>query len=107
SGFDAFERLQASKQVVNIARYPGNTGAGRRVYGKECAGCHGADGEGDPARLIPPLVGQYSEYLFRQINRFRKGERIHDDPRDAEIFRSFSDTEIRDILAWLSIQDDA
>lgn len=107
STFDAFERLQASKQVVNIARYPGNTEAGRRVYDRECGGCHGANAGGDAARLIPPLAGQYSQYLLRQVDRFRKGERVHDDPRDAEIFRAFSDAEIGDILAWLSTLDDA
>jgi hypothetical protein len=41
------------------------------------------------------------------VERFRKGERVHDDPRDAAIFQAFSDTEIGDILAWLSILDDA
>jgi hypothetical protein len=44
---------------------------------------------------------------MRQINRFRKGERLHDDPRDADIFSSFSDAEIGDLLAWLSVLDDA
>ena len=106
SEFDAYERLQASKQVLNIARYPGDVVAGQRVYSKECAGCHGEDAEGNAGQLIPPLVGQHSLYLLRQVERFRKGERMHDDPRDAVIFQAFSDTEIGDILAWLSTVDD-
>lgn len=107
STFDAYERLQDSKLVVNIARYPGNVAAGHRVYQKECAGCHADDAGGDVGRLIPPLAGQHSGYLLRQVNRFRKAERVHDDPRDAAIFREFSDAEIGDILAWLSTLDDA
>ena len=107
SEFDAYERLQASKQVLNIARYTGDVVAGQRVYSKECAGCHGKDAGGDAGQLIPPLAGQHSLYLLRQVNRFRKGERIHDDPRDAAIFQAISDTEIGDILAWLSTVDDA
>jgi cytochrome c553 len=105
--FDAYERLQAGKRVLNIARYPGDVVAGQQVYSKECAGCHGKDAGGNAEQLIPPLAGQHSLYVLRQVERFRKGERVHDDPRDAAIFQAFSDTEIGDILAWLSILDDA
>jgi len=104
--FNALGRLQASRQVVNIARYPGNVDAGQRVYRKECATCHGKAGEGSADGHIPPLTGQHSLYLKRQIGKFRKGERLHDDPRDARIFRQFADGEIDDMLVWLSIQDD-
>ena len=107
SKFDAYERLQASKLVVNIARYPGDVAAGQRMYSKECAGCHGKDASGKAGQLVPPLAGQHSLYVLRQVERFRKGERVHDDPRDAAIFQAFSDTEIGDILAWLSTLDDA
>ncbi len=106
SEFDAYERLQASKQVLNIARYPGDVVAGQRIYRKECAGCHGTNAQGDSDQLAPPLVGQHSLYLLRQVERFRKGERVHAQPRDAAIFQAFSNTEIGDILAWLSTLDD-
>jgi len=104
--FDALKRLQASSRVVNIARYPGNVEKGGLFYLKECKGCHGEIGEGDKAQKIPQLAGQHSLYLTRQINKFRNSERLHDDPRDADIFRSFNDTEIDDLLAYLSILDD-
>ena len=104
--FDALARLQASGRVVNVARYPGNIEKGRRFYQNECAGCHGEQAQGDESRKIPQLTGQYSIYLTRQINKFRKGERLHDDPLDADIFKSFSDGEIGDMLAYLSILDD-
>lgn len=105
-GFNAFERLQDSKKVLNIARYPGNIDAGKRIYERECGGCHGTLGEGDSRRAIPPLAGQHSVYLKRQVEKFRDEERLHDTPEDASIFRNFSDAEIDDILAWLSIADD-
>lgn len=105
-GFNAFERLQDSKKVLNIARYPGNIDSGERLYAQECASCHGVLGQGDRQRVVPLLAGQHSVYLKRQVGRFRDDERLHDDPADAAIFRAFSDTEINDILAWLSIVDD-
>ena len=104
--FDALARLEASGRVVNVAKYPGNITKGKQFYHNECAGCHGEKGLGDKRLKIPQLTGQYSIYISRQITNFRKGERQHDDPRDADIFKSFSDAEIEDMLAYLSILDD-
>jgi nitrate/TMAO reductase-like tetraheme cytochrome c subunit len=104
--FNALERLRASKLVVNIAPYPGKVAAGRKLYRDECAGCHGRDAYGDTGHTVPPLAGQHSLYLFRQVEKFRSGERLHDDPRDAGTFSLFSDTEINDILAYLTTLDD-
>ena len=109
--FDALARLKASGRVMNVARYPGNIEKGRQFYDTECAGCHGEAGQGSAAQgkanmNIPQLAGQYSIYISRQIEKFRTGERLHDDPRDADIFKSFSDTEIENMLAYLSILDD-
>ncbi len=104
--FDALGRLEESKRVLNIPHYPGNADAGARLYHKECATCHGKKGEGNRLLTIPRLTGQHSKYLLRQIDKFRKGKRFHDDPRDQKIFQQFSDAEIADILAWLSYQDD-
>ena len=114
--FDALARLKASGRVINVARYPGNIEKGRQFYQKECAGCHGEAGQGKTAQGhavqgkanmdIPQLAGQYSVYILRQIQKFRTGERLHDDPRDADIFNSFSDVEIDNMLAYLSILDD-
>lgn len=104
--FDALARLEQGARVVNIARYPGNIEAGRRFYRKECGSCHGRNAEGDDTGLVPPLAGQHSNYLMRQISKFRKAERVHDDPDDAEIFNAISDSEIGDMLAYLSVLDD-
>ncbi len=105
--FDALARLESSKLVVNIAKLDGNIPAGERLYQKECATCHGKKGYGKPAQLIPPLSGQHSEYLHRQIKKFRRGERLHDsDPGDQQIFQQFSEGEIYNILSYLSVQDD-
>jgi cytochrome c553 len=104
--FDALERLQASKKVVNIATYPGDVEAGRKFYRKECASCHGSDGYGDVSKDIPQLAGQYSLYLLKQVENIRTGERFHDDPDDAGIFQEYNDAEIEDMLAYLATLDD-
>lgn len=104
--FDAFARLKESRAVVNIGRYPGNEFAGEHFYKKECAGCHGERGFGGAEGLTPPLAGQRSQYLLRQVQNFRNSDRLHDDPRDSGIFQQFGDGQIADMLAYLSLQDD-
>lgn len=59
---------------------------------------------------MPMLVGQYTQYLKRQINKYIAGERIHDkyldeDPTDREkdVLNQLKPEEIRDILAYLSV----
>ena len=106
SSFDAYARLLASKRVLNIARYPGDVVNGKRSYSKECGSCHGQDGLGKPAKQAPRLVGQHSIYLKRQIEQISLGKRLHDVPNDADVFSQYSETEIDNILAWLSVQDD-
>ena len=73
--FDALGRLEASNAVVNIPRYPGNISAGQRLYRKECATCHGKQGQGNHAGTIPPLSGQHSVYIKRQVENFRRADR--------------------------------
>jgi len=104
--FDALERLQASKKVVNIAIYPGDVEAGRKFYKQECANCHGQDGYGDDDKHIPQLAGQYSQYLLKQVENIRTAERFHDEADDAEVFREYTDAEIAAMLAYLATLDD-
>lgn len=106
SSFDSYARLQASRRVVNIARYPGDVDAGKQLYSRECGSCHGKDGLGKPDKRAPRLVGQHSKYILRQMRLISSGKRLHDEPGDAEIFSQFSDAEIDNMLAWLSVQDD-
>jgi len=105
--FDALERLEASKRVVNIKDSPGDIELGRKVYMDECASCHAKDGFGIKKKKAPQLAGQYSTYLLRQINLYRTGKRLHDEEKDdAEIFNEFSDEVISNMLAFLATLDD-
>lgn len=40
-----------------------------------CAACHGSRGEGNTVLGGPPLAGQRSEYLARQLRAFKAGQR--------------------------------
>lgn len=56
----------------------GSAEAGKALYAV-CAGCHGAEGEGNPAVNAPKLSGQRDWYLTRQLKNFKQGARgTHD-----------------------------
>lgn len=40
---------------------------GRAQYANRCAGCHGAQAEGNDSKGIPRIAGQHASYLARQI----------------------------------------
>jgi cytochrome c553 len=104
--FNAYQRLVDAKRVVQIPRVQGDVANGERLY-RECRSCHGGDGYGDREKGVPMLAGQYTEYLWRQVPKYLDGIRIHDEdsPSD-ELLKEFSETELQDIFAYLSVIDD-
>jgi len=105
--FNAYERLLATKRLMQIPRAEGDAAVGQKLYKRECASCHGAKGWGDRKDAVPMLAGQYTNYLWRQVDKYIGKLRIHDetDPED-ELLSDFSHEELRDIFAYLSTADD-
>ncbi|MEW8508446.1 MAG: c-type cytochrome [Candidatus Thiodiazotropha sp.] len=105
--FNAYERLLESKRLMQIPRAPGDVENGRKIYRKECGSCHGREGMGDREKAVPMIAGQYTNYLWRQVKKYREKIRIHDEEApDDELLQEFSDEEMTDIFAYLSILDD-
>lgn len=100
----AYEKLLIAKKVFNIPRAEGDIARGKKIYKIECRSCHGRDGKGKKNSDIPPLTGQYTQYLLKQIKAIARSEREHDD--DADFFAKMSPEDIRDIMAYLSVMDD-
>ncbi|MDF3124545.1 c-type cytochrome [Rheinheimera sp. 1928-s] len=63
--------FQVSKTVEKVA---GDVSQGKTLY-QTCAACHGAAAEGNQTMGSPPLAGQYSWYLLRQLQAYRSGQR--------------------------------
>lgn len=97
---DAYTRLLAMDRVMIIPRHPGNVDNGRAHYQEHCANCHAKDGMGRSD--FPMLVGQYTNYLMRQMESYRKKERLHDEDRPGGILDRFSPEDLDDILAYLT-----
>jgi len=91
---------------LDIPTAPGDVENGEDLYKGDCKTCHGRKGEGKKRKESPPLRGQYTEYLARQIEMFKKKERIHADDEEDETFDDYEPQEIADMLAFISTLDD-
>jgi cytochrome c553 len=67
-----------------------------------CTGCHGiADYKNAyPSYRVPKIGGQGEAYLVAALTGYKKGERNH--PTMKAQAKSFSDTDIADIAAYLA-----
>ena len=67
--------------------------------------CHGADGKGDRAKLIPDLAGQPPGYLRNQLLLFKQDQRS---PGDAQLkavkllIQTLPEDTIADLAAYFS-----
>lgn len=101
---DALTRLLAMDKVMIVPRAEGDIANGRTIYQKECFSCHGRDGRG--RGKFPLLVGQYTNYLKKQVDAYVRGERPHDEEGTTGILNTLKEKDIQDILAFLtSIQE--
>ncbi len=100
----AYEKLLIAKKVFNIARVEGDVELGKELYVDDCKLCHGKNGKGKEGSDTPPLSGQYTEYMTRQIKHFATGERWHEYAED--LFEEMEPEEIQAIMAYLSTTDD-
>jgi len=101
---DALTRLTLTERVMIIPRVPGNLANGEKIYQEECAFCHGKAGMG--FGRFPRLVGQYTNYLMRQMEKYVKGERPHDEEGIGGSLDKLKTENLQDILAYLtSIQE--
>jgi cytochrome c553 len=79
---------------------------GEDLYRSDCKTCHGRAAEGNARKESPQLAGQYDGYLFRQIEKFKAGDREHANDPDDETFADYSDQEILDIIGFVTTLDD-
>jgi cytochrome c553 len=101
---DALTRLLMAEKVMIIPRAEGDLAHGEKLYQKQCAACHGKAGKG--RGMFPMLVGQYTNYLQRQVDLYLKGDRPHDEEGTVGLLNALKPQDILNILAYLtSIQE--
>lgn len=92
--------------VAVQADFSGDALTGKiKTKDERCAECHGIDGNmhaPNESAKIPKLAGQRPDYLLKQFQDFRSGERHNDFM--AMMARNLDDADVVDILAWYSSQ---
>jgi cytochrome c553 len=92
------ERLRA---VEPPGRGAGNDLArGERLYRRDCARCHGLDGEGDGPAFVPMLGGQHYAYLARQVRAIAAGRRGNAHAAKERNVRAYSDPELLAVVDY-------
>lgn len=97
---DALTRLKAMDRIMIIPRAEGDVEKGKTHYHEHCQNCHAKDGMGRSD--FPMLVGQYTNYLMKQMQAYRAKERPHDEDKPGGILDRFSEDDLQDILAFLT-----
>jgi cytochrome c553 len=81
--------MQAGQQIAGSGTPNGVTA---------CVGCHGAQGEGNPAGGFPRIGGQSSYYLGKQLAAYANGARAN--PIMGPIAKAMNAAQIRDVSAY-------
>jgi cytochrome c553 len=92
------------RRPTEVKADPAAVGRGKAAA-QQCGGCHGADGAGDAAKLIPDLRGQPPGYLRSQMLLFKADKRSPgDEPLKAlkAVMRTIPDETFTDLAAYYS-----
>jgi cytochrome c553 len=84
---------------------PADAVARGRSAAAQCAVCHGPQGQGDAAKLIPSLAGQAPGYLREQMLLFKQDRRSPGDPALAALkalLKTIPDETLGDLAAYYS-----
>ena len=76
--------------------------AGRLLYARDCARCHGDRGQGDAEAFVPLIAGQHRGYVLRQLRAIAGSLRRNAHPGMVETVFDYRDDELRDLASYVS-----
>lgn len=108
--------LPGAQDIANLAAYVsrlpraqnqghgdgGNVEAGKRIFARDCAGCHGLEAEGNGVLLVPRLAGQHYSYLLRQLHDTLEERRPNMPPPHQQLLGGLDADELTGIADHLS-----
>jgi len=95
----------AQKRVPTPIRTSAEAAARGKTIAAQCVICHGPDGKGEAARLIPGIAGQPPGYLAQQMLLFKADTRDPGDPMLAAkkaLMKITPDSQFPDLAAYYS-----
>lgn len=117
--YASVERIGGAQAVADVAAYidtleisvdtgkgPGDDlGFGERVFRENCTRCHGATGQGKDETFVPRIQAQHYNYLVRQFEMIRDGERRNANPEMVAQIQGFGERETHAVLDYVSRLD--
>ncbi len=79
-----------------------NLAHGEKLYKRDCAGCHGAGGEGNAAAGFPRIHGQHFNYLVRQFEWIRDGRRRNANPGMVQVMKPYNHDDAWAVMDYVS-----
>jgi cytochrome c553 len=100
---DVVSYIQSLPVGASNGKGPGGAvSRGRQLYERDCTSCHGAKGEGEPAKYYPMVAAQHYRYLLREMFSIRDGDRGNSDPRMVEVVKGYSPIDIEALADYMS-----
>jgi cytochrome c553 len=105
-GVDEVAAFFAAQKREPAMPRPDREGVARgRAAAAQCAACHGAEGQGDPAKLVPQIAGQPAVYIRNQLLLFKMDKRSPGDEAVSKMkaaLKAVSDETLTDLAAYYS-----
>jgi cytochrome c553 len=105
-GVDEVATFFAGQKREAASPRPDRAGVERgRVAATQCAACHGPEGRGDPAKLVPQIAGQPAVYIRNQLLLFKMDKRSPGDEAVTKMkaaLKAVPDETLADLAAYYS-----
>lgn len=100
---DIAAHLQALPVAGKIVLGPGtDVVKGKELFGKDCAGCHGPNGEGNSIIFVPMVAAQHYPYLLREMEFIRDGERGNSNPAMVGLIKTYGQADLQAVADYLA-----
>lgn len=110
------EWIVSAEEIADIAAYlnqlpiprgngkgsGANLAVGKSLYDRDCASCHGKNGEGDAGKFYPLVAGQHFSYLKRETRESRDQGRRNASPEMVKVLKPYSDSDIEAVSDYMS-----
>jgi cytochrome c553 len=100
---DVSAYLKSLPPPVNNGKGDGkNLAQGKTLYEKDCAACHGKNGEGDARKFYPMVANQHYGYLLRETRESRDQGRRNASPDMVKLLKGYSDVDVAAVSDYMS-----
>jgi len=100
---DVASYLQSLPVAGRLGQGPGDgLERGQTLFARDCAACHGAQGEGRADGFFPMVAAQHYQYLMRELGLIRDGGRGNSNPGMVALVKGYSEADLQAVADHMS-----